>query len=58
MQRSKRRHKVSMNAHQVPVSLITQEMLKNITYSSCGKSYDAVKGTTCHQCRYIFLFSK
>lgn len=56
LQHSKRRHQVSMNTHQIPVSLITQEMLNNITYSSCGKTY-AVNGTTCHQCRYITFFN-
>jgi hypothetical protein len=30
---------------------ITQDDIDNICYKSAQKTYDAIHGTTCHQCR-------
>lgn len=35
----------------IPVEDVTQYMLENIAHYSVGKTYDAVIGTSCHQCR-------
>ncbi|XP_050545497.1 uncharacterized protein LOC126907882 [Daktulosphaira vitifoliae] len=57
--RSKRkRNSSSVPVARLTVSQVTEEMLANITYSSCGKKYSADKGTTCHQCRQKTLDQK
>ncbi|XP_050427051.1 cell division cycle-associated protein 7-like [Adelges cooleyi] len=54
----RRRNNSSATVPRLPASQVTQEMLDNITYSSCGKQYNADRGTTCHQCRQKTLDQK
>lgn len=35
----------------IPVEEVTESMLANIAKHSVGKTYDALNGTSCHQCR-------
>ncbi|CAK8673202.1 unnamed protein product [Clavelina lepadiformis] len=42
----------------IPVEDVTREMLNNIAQHSVGKHYDAINGTSCHQCRQKTIDTK
>jgi hypothetical protein len=55
----KRLSKVIYNPNSIPSpNDITEKMLSNIAIKASGKYYDAVNGTSCHQCRQKTLDTK
>nr|CAB3229290.1 cell division cycle-associated protein 7-like [Phallusia mammillata] len=55
-----RPHRISVSQPHiiVPVEDVTRQMINNIAEHSVGKTYDPIKGTSCHQCRQKTIDTK